>query len=413
MNVEKKVEAPPAVSPEGAVTEGDRTADAAGERAFAAALFGALGKEKRGNLFVSPASARFAMSMVLAGARGDTAKELTALLGATPRSHDVAATLAKDWAKLATPPSNYEWEKNQVVVLRTANRLFGQRGQAFLPPFVELTKARYGAPIEAVEFSKDASGARRTINDWVAARTEQRIKDILTTDLPRETKLVLANAIYFKAPWVDAFEERATKVEPFFGASGTTSVPMMRKTHARKYADLPDAHIVDLPYGSERRPDIVMTLIIPKKTDGLAELEKSLSPATLQKWAWAASSLTTRTEVDLLLPKFRIESELSLGGTLEALGAGSVFKFGKADLSGIDVTKELFVGLVLQKTFVAVDEKGTEAAAATVVAAIGGGMPPAPPKPVVVRADRPFLFMIRDVPRDRMLFIGRLAEPKG
>jgi serpin B len=321
----------------------------------------------------------------------------------------MAASLATEWAALAVPPGPNEWEKTDAVTLRTANRLFGQKDRAFVPAFVELTGQRYGAPVEAVDFKADAAGAARTINDWVAKQTEGRITNIVAPPPPPETKLALANALYFKAGWRDPFHSEATQPEPFFAASGAIAVPMMHLQTARKYGETADAHVVELPYGGFRHGDIAMVLVVPKKVDGLAALERSLDPDQLSTWLRAPSGLQ---EVDLALPRFRIESSMSLGDTLSELGAPSVFRFGKADLSGIDGTKELFLGLVLQKTFVAVDEKGTEAAAATVAMAVAGGPPHAPPKPIVVRADRPFLFLIRDVVRNRTLFIGRVAQPK-
>ncbi len=399
---------PPAVSPESPVSDAERAADAAGERAFAARLYGAVAKLKPGNVFLSPSSARFALGMLNGGARGETARELGAVLGATARSHDVAASIANEWAALAVPPGPNPWEQNDVVVLRTANRLFGQRGRAFEPAFLALTKGRYGAPIEAVDFQKDAEGARKLVNAWVEERTERKIQNIVATPPPRDTKLILANAIYFNGKWATPFSEGMTKNEPFYGPAGTTSVPTMRKTASRRYGETPAAHVVELRYGGEIRPDMSMVLVVPKKKDGLAEVEKDLSTTGLEGFT---KTLTSSVDVDLAMPKFRIESELSLGDTIAALGAPSLFVFGKADLSGIDGTKELFVGLVLQKTFVSVDEKGTEAAAATIVMMRAGAAMREKPKPVEVRADRPFLFLIRDAKRDRVVFMGRVVEP--
>lgn len=392
----------------GPLTPEDRARDADGERAFGAKLYAELAKGQSGNLFVSPASARFALAMLLGGARGETARELSTVLGATDKTHDVAAALANEWAALAVPARPDDFYKNQSIVLRTANRLFAQRGKSFEPAFVSLTGSRYGAPIEGVDFVGDGEGARRTINDWVAARTEQRIKDILPPPVPKDTRLVLANAIYFKAAWDHPFSASETKRAPFFAPSGTLDVPTMRTTSQYRYGETSDAQIVELPYGAFGRNDVTMLLVVPKAKDGLGALERSLDGARIATWASTPSGLT---EVDLSLPKLKIESTLSLAPTLGAMGAPSLFAAGKADLSGVDGTRELFVGLVIQKTFVAVDEKGTEAAAATVVAMRAGGPPHAPPKPVVMRADRPFLFFIRDAARGRLLFMGRLVAP--
>jgi serpin B len=398
------------VTPAGEVSAEDRAADADGERGFVARLYGAVSKSEPGNLFVSPSSARSALGMVLGGASpgSTTERELTSLLGATPRTHDVAAVLAREWAALGVPPGPQPWEKDDTITLRTANRLFGAQGRAFVPAFVELTGHRYGAPIEAVDFANAPEAAQRRINEWVAGETADRIKNILAQPPAKETKLALANALYFKAAWRDAFTPERTKPETFFAPGGPVTTPMMSDVSRRRYGETADAQIVELPYGGMRRGDIAMVLVVPKRQDGLAALERSIDADALARWFRAPSDLTL---VDLALPRFRIDSSLTLTKTLAELGAPSAFEYGKADFSGIDGTKELFLGLVIQKTFVAVDEKGTEAAAATVVMAPAGAAPQAPPKPVVVRADRPFLFFIRDVTRNRTLFVGRLEKP--
>lgn len=393
-------------TPSAPVTAEDRASDARGDRAFAAKLYAAVAKGSAGNVFVSPASARAALAMAAAGARGDTARELGAVLGLGPRSHDVAAVVASEWAALATPSRNDEWMRAQAIVLRAANRLFSQRGRAFEPNFVELTKGRYGAPIEGVDFKGDEAAARKAINAWVEEQTEHRIQNLLTGPLDPETKLALVNAIYFKASWNDPFPTERTKPEPFFVPGGQKVVPMMNGKAKRRFLDTADAHVVELRYGAYGRNDVVMHVVVPKAKDGLAALETKIGDAQLAAWV-----PSTEADVELSMPKFHIESTLELSRAVADLGAPSAFAFGKADFSGIDGTRELFLGLVVQKTFVDVDEKGTEAAAATAVMAVAGGPPPPPPKPVVVRADRPFLFLIRDVVRDRVLFMGRVVDP--
>ena len=250
---------------------------------------------------------------------------------------------------------------------------------------------------------------RKIINEWVANQTEDRIQNIMAKSPPPATKLALVNAIYFKARWLDSFNADATKPEPFFAPFGQVSVQMMHRRARRHYSETPDAQVVQLPYGGHRRTDLVMVLVVPKSVDGLAAIERSLDVKQLLAWLGATGSPVL---VQLAMPRFRIESSLSLVSTIAELGAPSVCTLGKSDLSGIDGTKELFLDQVLQKTFVEVDENGTEAAGATVDnMVLLGGAQLAPPKPIVVRADRPFLFLIQDVIRNRTLFIGRLVQP--
>jgi serpin B len=398
--------------PSSPVTTAERADDARGERVLAAQLYAALARDSTRNLALSPSSARMALTMTAAGARGETLRELEHVLGASSldaaaRVHDVAAVVASEWAALATPSETRLGK--QAIVLRTANRLFARQGSSLQPGFVELTRSRYGAPVEAVDFAHDEARTRAAINAWIERQTESRIRNLLSATLPPETKLVLVNAIYLRATWERDFPEHRTTSEPFYGPLGTKNVATMHQTELLRFGETPEAQIVELAYGGHGRTDIAMLLVVPKARDGLALLEHSMSGEQLALWARAASR---EIEVDLALPKFRIESAHELGETIAALGARTAFVYPDADFSGIDGTRELFLGLVLQKAFVEIDERGTEAAAATAaVLAMGAPAMSRPRERVVVRADRPFLFVIRDRVRDRVVFLGRVVDP--
>jgi serpin B len=384
-------------------TSDELATDARGERAFAAKLHVALAKSTSGNLFVSPASIRFAFAMLHAGAKGETATELGTLFGFTAKTHDVSATLARDWAKLAAPPKD-EWRKGEVITISTANRLFAAKDAKLRPDYVDLTRDRYAAPVNTVDFAGDAEGARKAINGFVEQHTNGKIKDIVAPGvLSPATKLALANALYFRAAWSSPFDD--AKPGPFTTPSGPVQAQMMSALGPGTYGQTGDAIVADLPYGSGQ--DFVMTIVLPKTPQGFAALEGSLDEAKLNAYAHAASHVP---KLRITIPKFRVESTLSLADTLKALGAPRVFEYGKSDLSGIDGTHDLFIGAAIHKTFVAVDEKGTEAAAATVLGAIAGGPPPNDP-PIEMKVDRPFLFAIRDVRHDRIVFLGRVVDP--
>ncbi len=399
----KEMSSPTPAPPSSEPSAADLAVDARGERAFAAKLHASLAKSTPGNLFVSPASIRFAFAMLSAGAKGETATELGTLFGFTPRTHDVSATLARDWAKLAIEPKE-EWRKGQVVTISTANRLFAAKDAKLLPDYVALTRDRYAAPVESVDFAKDAEGARKTINAFVAERTNGKIKDIVAPGvLPPATKLALANAIYFRAAWSNPFDD--AQPGPFTTPSGPVTAKMMQKLGPGKYGEVSDAFVADLLYGNGQ--EFAMTIVLPKAKDGLSALEQSLDEQKLSVYAHAASHVP---KLRITLPKFRVESAMSLVDSLKALGAPRVFEYGKSDLSGIDGTRDLFVGAALHKTFVAVDEKGTEAAAATVLGAVAGAAP-RNDEPIEMKIDRPFLFAIRDVRHDRIVFLGRVVDP--
>ena len=387
-----------------------------GDAAFAAALHGKL-RAQAGNLFYSPASVRVAMAMAAAGARGETATEMQRAL-ALPAGDAANAAIGKQlaaWTALATPPlpstpatdpQMQKWQEQELehkrIVLRVVNRLWAQAGHKFRDEFVKLLKDTYRAPLGTVDFHHDA--ARVTINKWVAEATEQKIKELLAQPIPGDTKLVITNAVYFKAHWTDEFGEGATQKQPFFAAAGKkVEVPLMRRVGYLQLAKLDGAMMAELPYGEG---NLVMDVVLPNARDGLAHVEEAYSKGAFAKWAAALSS----QRVDVMLPRFRTSSEFELGEKLAAMGMPRAFHYPDADFSGIDGTKELFIGRVIHQAFVDVDEHGTEAAAATAVMMRAGAAPPSA-KPIEFRADHPFLFFIRDPQSGAILFTGRLADP--
>jgi serpin B len=274
-----------------------------------------------------------------------------------------------------------------------ANAVWAQRGGALLPAYVELLRGTYGAPPELVDFATPEPVAAR-INAWVAERTRERIKDIVNADMfTPDTRLVLVNALWFKAAWEHPFTARVTKERPFTLASGQqVSVPFMAQTASFAYAEMDGAQAVELPYEGGR---FSMVLVLP------ASGEPRAVPAGLLEALEECS-------VGVYLPRFRIETAYRLDDTLKAMGMSAAF--GRdADFSGMNGRKDLFVGLVAHKAFVAVDEAGTEAAAATAIVMMRGA---APAKTAEFRADRPFLFLIRDAKTGTILFLGRVSDPR-
>lgn len=376
--------------------------------AFAVDLYRALPEQKR-NRFFSPYSISVALGMTRAGAGGRTAAELDQVLhfprGLAQRQAALVARLKPKQLREVEYTREGRQERQVLAYqLEVANRLWGQQGTSFAADFLTLLEERYRAPLERVDFRQSAA-ARARINDWVAEQTHQRIKDIVQPPLPTaDTRLALANAIYFKASWLEPFQERATQKGPFFQLDGgQREVELMRRTARFGYAEDEAVQVVELPYRGE---ETSMVLIVPKRRDGLPLVEKALTHAQLERW----TGRLAHPKVDLRLPKFRFTQPLDLSAILQRMGMPSAFSPKEADFSGMCREERLFVGAVLHKAFVAVDEKGTEAAAATVVM-MAAGAAPRPETPKQVRADRPFLFLIRHRQSGCVLFMGRVLAP--
>jgi serpin B len=355
-----------------------------------------------------------AMAMAAAGARAETATEMYEAL-ALPPGESAHAALGRQlaaWDALATPaPSRpatsaemRKWQEEALqrtrIVLRVVNRLWAQTGHEFREEFLMLLREQYRAPLGTVDFRRDA--ARVAINEWVADATENKIKELIRSPIHGDTKLVITNAVYFKAQWSAPFQTAATTEQPFFAAVGKqVEVPLMRKVDFISRARLKGAAMVELPYGEGH---LVMDVVLPDARDGLAEIEAAYGNGAFATWVDALAP----AYVDLMLPRFRTSSSVNLAEQLSALGMPRAFGHPAANFSGIDGTLDLFIGQVIHQAFVDVDEYGTEAAAATATVARGGGKPP---KPVLFRADHPFLFFIRDTQSGVVLFAGRLADP--
>lgn len=387
----------------------DIAAATKGDAAFALSLWSKAATGP-GNVFLSPASARVALAMTSAGARGETQKQMAAVLGlpSDPSVHNGMGGLLASWLDAgAGPLPAPDPEVNaspEPFQLRVANRLFGQKGKAFAAPFTMLLDEAYAAPLEPLDFRASPEPSRVHVNDWVAKQTRDRIRDLLPSgSVTAETRLVLVNAIYFKGDWAQPFKKESTREEDFF-VTPTKKVraPTMLGVGQHRFAETADVQVVELDY---RGAPFAMTIVLPKAKDGLAKLEQGLDAKGLEA---LLAGLATQ-KVTVWLPKLKIESSFELGPTLASLGMRDAFS-DKADFSGMTGDRDLVLSRVIQKTFCAVDEKGTEAAAATAVLARAGAAPPREP-PREVRADHPFLFLLRDKANQSIVFMGRVTDP--
>lgn len=375
----------------------DESKTAAASNAFAFDLYGQL-RGQEGNLFLSPSSISTALTMSYGGARGETATQMAKVLHLDKVGKNPHAAIGKFQHSLNA------LQGKGTLTLATANSLWSQQGYTFLPEYTKLCQSNYGAAPTSVDFVKQPAAACKIINQWVEDQTKDKIKDLLKpSSIDANTRLVLINAIYFKGDWANPFPAKATKSEPFQVATNQkVKVPLMMKSGHFLYGENPDAQIVELPYVGL---DLSMVVVLPRRVDGLAALEKKLTAQQFATWTKALQS----KEVDLWLPKFRMTTEFSLGDPLEHMGMKDAFSMKTADFSGMTGKRDLFIGAVVHKAFVEVNEKGTEAAAATGVIVEQAAEIP---QSVTFRADHPFLFAIRDNKSGGLLFLGRVVNPE-
>ena len=372
-----------------------------GNTAFALDLYARLSGAP-GNLFFSPYSISTCLAMTYAGARGDTETQMARVLhfrqGDT-RLHSSFGELQQHLNDAA---------KQKGIQLDIANALWAQKGHHFLPAFMKIAQDDYQANVNQADFmTSDASAdaVRREINRWVAQKTQDKIQDILSPgDVNRDVKIVLANAIYFKGTWASPFEKAATTTQPFhLSTSSQADTLLMHHFDDVRYTGNNDFQAVELPYSGN---ELSMVILLPRQIDALGQLERQLSPAFLAR----VLAQMQKQNVEIFLPKFKLESGFNLNATLAKMGMPDAFNPLNADFSGINgLRQDLYIFGVYHKAWAEVTEEGTEAAAATAVV-MGDGEAPSPPP--VFRADHPFVFLIRDTRSGSLLFFGRLADPR-
>ena len=323
-----------------------------GNNTFAFDLYSVIAKEE-GNLFLSPFSVSSALAMTYAGARGETAKQMARALHFDLASAKFHATFSELMKGFNTPGKSYQ--------LSVANALWGQVGTPFLPEFTGITQKFYDAGFKDVDYANHTEQARQTINHWVEEKTNHKIVDLIKPKVLNElTRLVLTNAIYFKGKWERQFKPEHTKPAPFYvSAQQKADVPTMYQSGKFKYAENDQLQILELPYtGGE----LAMDVLLPKPQSNITKLETSLKLADFKSVLAKLAS----EKVEVFLPRFKLEKELSLNESLKELGMKDAFDENAADFSGISKTF-LYITQVIHKSFVEVNEEGTEAAAATAV----------------------------------------------
>jgi serpin B len=373
-----------------------------------------------GNLLLSPYSIESALAMTYAGAAGDTRTEMQRVLhfpGDDSALHESFEALALELAEYKI--RSMEWEKRSKesggpstpIEYNLANRLFAQRGYPLRPAFLSLVKESYAAPVEQMDFRKSPEPSRVAINRWVEGETKNHISDLIPRELITPgTRLVLVNALYLRVPWKRQFDEGETHKERFLARGrDSVDVPTMRDISRLGYAKHEGYQIVTRTYyGNE----LQFVIVLPDSPTGLFDIERALAAKSLQECAHLKDHI-----VILHLPRFRIAPPtVRLGVALMQLGMKTAFDepHGSANFDRMAPRKPddyLAISEVLHKTYLALDENGTEAAAATAVIMAPGGAPPEE-EPIEIHVDRPFFFAIQHVQSGACLFLGRVTDPR-
>lgn len=393
------------------------------------------------NAVISPSSIALALAMARAGAKGETASQMDAVLHASGWDQLATGLNALDQALASRNGTWADYDGSpREVSLQVTNAAFAQQGWSLEQEYLKRIGGTFGSGVHLVDFRTDPELARQAINAWVNEQTHNRIPGLLTpSDVTNQTVLYLVNAIYLKAEWEEWFYEAGTASAPFTRLDGSqVSVPMMRRVGASGAGVMPIAYAhgngwqaVDLRYTHpDGAPPLAMSVILP---DDLQGFEASLSASQLRRITAALDSERRAFEegitcpnslsfesgcypydLNLFMPRFGVDTRADLIPALKAAGMPLAFAFPDADFTGIHAPEgaldRMFVSHVIHQANIDVDEKGTEAAAATAVGGDTGGGP-SPLKDITVRLDHPFLFVVRDVETGAVLFMGRVVDP--
>jgi serpin B len=366
-----------------------------GNNKFAFKLYEEINDEEE-NVFFSPYSISSALAMTYNGAKGTTGDEMAEVLNFTKDKEALSA----DFKQLNEDFRNFNQED---LKLHIANSLWCQQDLDFKQSFLDMNAKYYDAGIQKVNFAENYKEIRKEINQWVEKKTQNKIQDLIQKGmLDKLTRLVLVNAIYFKGMWEFPFDEKKTKEDTFYVYSECmTKADFMHRDITAKYYKDDLAKVIEIPYSGKQ---LSMMIIMPLEKYGMRKLENKLDNKLYESYNKSLYS----TKVKLSLPKFKINAGYELNKPLSELGMKSAF--GKnADFSGITDVEELYISNVIHKSFVEVNEEGTEAAAATGVVM---RKTTAIMKKEVFEADHPFIFFIKDNKTGSILFMGRVMNPK-
>ncbi len=364
---------------------------------FGIKLYGEVLKQNAGkNVFISGSSVALALAMAYNGAEAETKQAMARALELQALSEGEVNQAFRDLNAALT-------SADPQVQLQIANSLWARKGITFKPDFIQRTKDFYGA--EVAELSFDDPSAPEKINGWVKDKTKGRINKIIDQISP-DAILFLINAIYFKGKWSAEFDKANTKEETFTPADGRQKkLPMMNQSGNYKYFEDKNFQAVSLPYGSKR---IAMYVFLPASGSSLAAFHKSLTAENWESWM----TKFQQTPGDVALPRFKMEFEAELNDALKALGMGVAFAPSQANFSRmVQMANNVYINKVKHKSFVEVNEEGTEAAAVTSTEMRTTSIQ-VPRQRFRMVVDRPFFFAIRDNQTGAMVFMGSILDPQ-
>uniref|UniRef100_L7N1U7 Serpin domain-containing protein n=1 Tax=Myotis lucifugus TaxID=59463 RepID=L7N1U7_MYOLU len=394
---------------------------------FAVDLFRTLkDNNPSGNIFISPMSISSALAMVFLGARGTTEAQMSKVMcleqvpvwvGGPEAEEKSEKQMSRNPFQIKEIHSSFQSlnadinKRGAPYILKLANRLYGEKTYEFLPEFLASTQKMYGAELASVDFQRASEDARKVINEWVKGQTEGKIPELLAAGMvDNMTKLVLVNAIYFNRNWQKIFCKEATTDTPFrLNKKDTKTVKMMYQKSTFPFGYIEDlkCRVLELPYKGR---DLSMVILLPDDIEdeatGLKKIEEQVTLEKLHEWTKPENLRSIQVKVHL--PRFKLEESYNLNSHLTSLGIEDLFD-STADLSGMSRARDLFVSEIIHKSFVEVNEEGTEAAAATEeeISVVCVRMP----KTENFVADHPFIFFIRHNPSTNILFLGRLSSP--
>ena len=362
------------------------------DNVFGIKLFKALNDaEPDSNLFISPLSVAMALGMTLNGAADSAYEAMKNTFELQGLSEDEINQAYKDLIELLV-------NLDQKVVMNIANSIWYRDDFTVEQDFIDINQTYFNAEVQALDFN-DAN-ATNIINNWVDDKTNGLIKKIIDGEIPPETVMYLINAIYFKGTWTYEFDEKDTKDESFYNYDNTIStIPLMHQETDLPYFETEEFQAVDLPYGDSL---FTMTIILPKDGEDINEIAQIIDNDAWVNWMNQFST----NKVNVCLPKFTLEWESSLLDVLATLGMGIAFDPYRADFKRINSGGELYISEVKHKTYVSVDEEGTEAAAVTSVGISLTSMP----QIVEMRIDHPFIIAVRERHSGTVLFMGKILE---
>ncbi len=350
------------------------------------------------NTLISPLSVALALGMTYNGASGDTRTEMEKTLkvhGLTMEQINQAHKALLEALKAADPD----------VMLEIANAIYYRQGATVLESFKNLNREYYDAEINALSFNNPEE-ALQIINSWVSNKTREKIPTILDQIEP-DLIMVLLNAIYFNGIWKYKFDEDKTHELPFLQGNGQwKDVETMNQETSLEYTKNNLFSAIHLPYGKEQ---FRMTVILPESNKSTGDVMAAMN---LDNWKNWMKSFKKEDKVVVTMPRFKFSWQTELKDILSAMGMTKAFTPYVADFSGINGAKDLFIGYVKHKTFIDVNENGTEAAAVTAVGMFTTSMPVDPPNKVYFKVDRPFIFAITEKSTGVILFIGEIRAPE-